>query len=440
MTSHSRKKRECGKPKRACLHTLGCRLNQAETAIIEDELRTRGYDVVAFGEPADLAIINTCTVTREADAKARQAIRGFVRANPHAFTAVIGCYSQMGYDAIAAIEGVDLIVGNQEKLNVLDYVGETKNAVPTVVRGRIERDDFTIDRESAGGVSKRSNLKVQDGCDFMCSFCIIAFARGRARSRALDDLLGEARLLVSRGVKEIVVAGVNIGLYRHDGKDIADVAEALAQIDGLRHVRISSLELKTIPDRLLAMMDDPAHPLVPYVHVPLQSGSDRILKAMKRRYTRKQFVEFVHRAKENVRDVCVGTDIMAGFPGETDGDFDDTLSVLRDAPIDYAHVFKYSEREGTASARLPDKVDPKDVTRRAAMARRLAAIKRRRFYEAHLGRELSVLFEDQQDGLWCGYTENYVRVGVRSSESLENEIRQVRLTRLDGAMALGTLR
>ncbi len=366
--------------KKASLHTLGCRLNQSETAMIVERLEAAGYDIVPFGEPADLGIVNTCTVTAEADAKSRQLIRSFIRKNPGAYTAVIGCYSQMGHKALSEIEGVDLIVGNQEKLNVLDYVAEGKNERPLVVRDRIDRDDFSIEVTGAPGLTRRANLKIQDGCDFMCSFCIIPFARGRARSRDFANLLEEARRMAARGVKEAVLTGVNIGTYRHGDHGIVEVVDGLNAVDGLVRIRISSIEPTTIPEALFERMADPGHALVPYLHIPLQSGSNHVLSLMKRRYTREEFLEFIERADRAVPDLCLGTDILVGTPGETEADFNETCSVLEDSPLTYAHVFKYSERPGTAACRYDDKVDPAEKNRRSARIRRLSALKRHAFY------------------------------------------------------------
>jgi threonylcarbamoyladenosine tRNA methylthiotransferase MtaB len=425
--------------KRASLHTLGCRLNQSETAMIIERLQEAGYDIVPFGEPADLGIINTCTVTAEADAKSRQLLRSFIRKNPSAYTAVIGCYSQIGYKTLAEIEGVDLIVGNQEKLNVLDYVAEGKNDTPLVVRDRIEREDFAIDVTGAVGTTRRANLKIQDGCDFMCSFCVIPFARGRARSRDLDNLLEEACMLAAKGAKEIVITGVNVGTYAHHGADIVDVANRIHEVPGVERIRISSIEPTTIPDALLKLMNDPAHALLPYLHVPLQSGSDRVLGLMKRKYSRQEFIDFLHHAENSVNDLCLGTDILIGTPGETEEDFEDTCILLEDSPLCYAHVFKYSERPGTAAQRLPNPVDAQDKNRRSARIRRLAARKRTNFHARYIGRTAHVLFEQEEGGLWTGYTENYIRVAVRSDKRLENEIHSVHLEQVCGDIVLGAL-
>lgn len=423
--------------KRASVHTLGCRLNQSESAILTEQLHAAGYDVVPFGEPADLGIINTCTVTGEADSKSRQLVRSFIRKNPDAYTAVIGCYSQMGHKALSAIEGVDLIVGNQEKLNVLAYVAQGKNDAPLVVRDRIERDDFTIEIVGETDTARRANLKIQDGCDFMCSFCIIPFARGRARSREWNNLIDEATQLIARGAKELVLTGVNVGTYDHQQKNILDVIDALNEICGIARIRISSIEPTTIPTELFHRMNDSAHALVPYLHIPLQSGSNAVLSAMKRRYTREDYIEFVKLAQDSVPGICIGTDILVGMPGESEEDFAQTASLLAYAPIHYSHVFPYSERTGTPATRMADKIDPQTKALRAARIRQISAQKRRAFYENHLGLEVEVLFEHQENGAWLGYTGNYVRVAVRSSEYLENELRTVRIDEIVGDYAMG---
>jgi threonylcarbamoyladenosine tRNA methylthiotransferase MtaB len=429
---------------KASIHTLGCRLNQYETALIEDRLREAGYALVPFGGPADLGIVNTCTVTREADAKCRQAVRSFIRRNPRAYMAVIGCYSQLGYKALAEIKGVDLILGTQEKLDVLEYVALGKNESPLIVRNRIQRDDFAIQPASDAAVTRRTNLKIQDGCNFMCSYCAIPFARGRSRSREMDNLVDEACTMVRRGARELILTGVNLGCYNHEGDTIIEVVARLNAIEGLTRIRISSIEPTTIPEDLFAMMDDPEHALVPYLHIPLQSGSNRILKAMKRKYTAEEFLEFVRLADRSVGDLCIGTDVMVGFPGESDEDFEGTVRLLEEGPVAYAHVFKYSEREGAASARIPGKVDPKVMSARSARLRRLAGRKRKRFFERHLGTSMEVLFEqeevfskEEEAGYWSGYTGNYMRVLARSQYGLKNEIRSVKLRKISGDFVLG---
>lgn len=424
---------------RASVHTLGCRLNQSETALIVERLRSAGYEIVPFGAPADLGILNTCTVTREADAKSRQLIRSFVRKNPEAYTAVIGCYSQVGYQALAEIEGIDLIIGSQDKLHVLEYVAQGKNERPLIVRDQIQRDDFSIEFAGDTPVDKRANLKIQDGCNFVCSYCIIPSARGRSRSRDLDNLLDEARSLVRRGAKELVLTGVNIGDYSFEGQTVFDVVQRLDEISGLERIRISSIEPTTIPEALFARMNDPDHALTPHLHIPLQSGSDRVLALMKRRYTRAEFLDFIEAAARAVPGLCIGTDVMVGMPGERDEDFEETVDLLARAPVAYAHVFKYSERDGAPSARFPDKVSPDVVARRSARLRRLSAEKRNAFYEGFLGGVAEVLFEQKEGGNWSGYTGNYIRVLARSTECIRNVSRPVRLERISGDAVIGTV-
>jgi threonylcarbamoyladenosine tRNA methylthiotransferase MtaB len=426
--------------KRAALHTLGCRLNQSETNLLAEKLQAAGYDLVPFDAPADLAIVNTCTVTQEADAKSRKLVRQFLRRNPEAFTAVIGCYAQTGAEALAQIEGIDLIVGNQEKLNVLDHVRAQKNATPLIVRDKMDRDDFSIDfagdREA---LTTRPNLKVQDGCDFMCSFCIIPFARGRARSRNMENLLDEARSLVERGGRELVLTGVNIGTYAFDGQGILDVVDRLNEIDGLDRIRISSIEPTTIPEALFERMNDPDHALTPYLHIPLQAGSDSVLAAMRRKYTRDEFLEFVQRAHECVRDICIGTDILVGFPGETEEDFEATCDALWRSPLVYAHVFKYSEREGTASLRIREKVSPQAMSERSARLRHISAEKRRMFEEHFLGCAVEVLFEQEDQGYWSGHTANFIKVAVASPQPLHNQLSRVVLEQRRDGQVYGVL-
>ncbi len=421
-------------PPRATLHTLGCRLNQSETALLEERLRSEGYQLVPFGEPADLAIVNTCTVTREADAKSRQAVRQFIRANPQAYTAVIGCYAQMGPESIASIPGVDLVIGTQEKLNVLDYVRQGKQPAPLIVRDKIERDDFDVPFvNEASPLSRRVNLKVQDGCDFMCSFCIIPFARGRARSRTLANLLDEARSLVERGAIELVLTGVNIGTYQLDGTTIVEIVDALDALPELRRIRISSIEPTTIPESLLDRMADPGHKLLPYLHIPLQSGANRTLAAMRRRYTREEYLDFVFRAHERVPGIGIGTDILVGFPGETDADFDDTCDLLWRSPLFYAHVFRYSEREGAASTRMPNKIAPYVMADRSQRLRELSNAKTHMFQEHHLGKPVEVLLEMQEpNGQWSGYTPSYLRIRTHREGNWRNRMAILTPTNIEG--------
>ena len=425
---------------KAALHTLGCRLNQSETNHIRDQLLEQGYTIVPFEEEADLAIINTCTVTRLADSKSRTAIRHFTRRNPEAITAVIGCYSQMGYKEISQIEGVDLIIGNQEKHNVLDYLGDTKNEKPVIIRDKIDRDDFSISLVGDLPFTQRANLKIQDGCDFMCTFCIIPFARGRARSRDFENLMEDARSLVSRGVRELILTGVNLGTYDHSDRTIVDITDALNELPGLSRIRISSIEPTTIPAELFSRMADTEHVLLPYLHIPLQAGSDSILNAMRRKYTLDEFLDFIHLAEESVHDLCIGTDILVGFPGETPELFEKTCQTFLDGPFAYCHVFTYSEREGTPSTKMDNVVPVRERKNRSAHLRRLSAKKRHDYFEQHLGRTYPVLFENLSEGTFPGYTPNYIRTIIpENGENLTNRLGLVRLDTISADFVEGTL-
>lgn len=426
--------------RRATIVTLGCRLNQAESALLHDRLQAAGYTVVADGEPADLGIINTCTVTGEADAKSRKAIRAFVRQNPEAFVAVIGCMSQLHARLVAGIEGVDLVLGNADKLDVLEHVAPHKNAAPVILCNGLPDGDFTIPPHGGSvGPTRRANLKIQEGCNGVCSYCIVPRARGKPRSRHMDNLLAEAEMLVGRGVREIVLTGINVGLYAHDTHTILDVIDRLDAVPGLARVRISSIELSTIPEGLLERMADPAHALVPFLHIPLQSGCDKTLAAMRRTYTAAEFRRFIDKARATDEQLCIGADVIVGFPGETDDDFEETVGFVLDSPIDYAHVFKFSARPDTPAARMPGRIDSRMINRRGLRMREISVQKRAAFHRRHAGRTLDVLFEIESRGRWLGYTPNYIRVAVSSPLDLENIIAPVTLRESRGETMTGVL-
>ena len=416
--------------KTASVTTIGCRLNQSESLLIKDKLMQSGYTVVRDHEAADLCIINTCTVTDRADSKCRAMIRGKIRKNPESVIVVAGCYSQMGYKHISEIPGVDVIIGNQQKLDILNYVDGKKNERPLIVRDKIDKDDFKIEFVGDIPYNKRANLKVQDGCDFFCSFCIIPHARGRARSREFGNMLEEANALAGRGVKELVLTGVNIGTYRWEQKTILDIVDALSGVDGINRLRISSIEPTTIPTELFDRMNDAGHALLPFLHIPLQSGSDRILTAMARKYTVQEYFDFLELAHSTVKDVYLGTDLMVGFPGETEEDFQESCQRFLDSPLAFAHVFTYSERKGTPAKRSTEHIDMNERNRRSLHLRRLSEKKKYDFFSDHLGREMDVLFEDPKPSLWTGLTDNYVRVCVSKDSvphDLTNRLARVRL-------------
>lgn len=424
--------------KTASLYTLGCRLNQAETHLLGEQLRAAGYELVPFGEPAQLGVIHTCTVTGEADSKSRKAIRAFIRRNPKAFVAVLGCYSQLAAEAIAAIEGVDLILGTEEKMRLASYLRDEKNGAPVVAVAPPRRGDFTLAVSGGEPVTRRANLKIQDGCACGCSYCVVPLARGGPRSRDIDNLIEEARGLVDRGAKEIVLTGVNVGAYESRGIRLPGMIERLCMIAGLARIRIGSIEVTQTGGALLEWMGDPAHPLMPFLHVPLQSGSDAVLRRMNRPYTAAEFRVFLELAAQTP-GLCVGTDVLVGFPGESAADFDATCHLIRDTCIAYTHVFKFSPRPGTAAACFEERVDARIAHERSVEVQRIGETKHRDFLQRNIGKTLPVLFESIEDGCWQGYTPNYIRAAVAFAGDLTNVIRPAVLEEIRGAVVFGRI-
>ncbi len=429
-----------GRP-RASLHTLGCRLNQAETALLADRLQKDGYQIVDYGRPTDLLVLNTCSVTDEAERMCRYEIRRTLRHSPQAFVAVTGCYAQTGVEALQEVPGIDLIVGNRHKMSLPAHVPSPsalkKQPSPSLLHTKtLDRDDFVLD--GAGDYdSKRANLKIQDGCNFMCSFCLIPFARGHERSRRMDDTVREAEALVARGHRELVLTGVNIGRYAQDGSSLLDLIQHLEQITGLERIRISSIEPTTVPDDLLEYMAASTK-LCRHLHLPLQSGDDKILRAMNRRYSVRDYAEFVEQAMRTVPDLGLGTDVLVGFPGEGDAQFANTLAAATDLPFSYLHVFSYSKRPGTAAARMADAVPPATVKTRSQTLAELSRAKRMGFYQRYVGSTVDVLFETKDDtGRWTGLTSNYMRVGVTADNDLTNSLRRVAIEGTMDGLAVG---
>ena len=417
---------------RVSFHTLGCRLNQAESSTLANSFRQQRYQIVPFTEAADVCVINTCTVTEHGDAKNRQAIRAAYRKNPGVCIAVVGCYSQVAAEALQRMEGVKLVVGNARKLDLAHYVEEARHSqTPRVINPKIPRGAFREPVFPHHRLSTRSYLKIQDGCDFMCSFCIIPFSRGRGRSRRFENLLENAQAFIEAGTREIVLTGVNVGTYEDFPHGLLEVIDALQQQPKLARIRISSIEPTTVPGAILERMADPAHKLVPFLHLPLQSGSDTILGRMKRRYCRESYREEVLKAIARVPELCLGTDVMVGFPGESDDDFEQTFQLLASLPLAYFHVFPFSERKGTPALRLQCKIQPDVKKRRGAVLRELSLQKRTAFYESFIGATRPVLFETPNDlGEISGYTDNYIKVVISppSPAELQNRILPVFFT------------
>lgn len=415
---------------RASFHTLGCRLNNAETALIAERFRVAGYDIVEHGRPVDVAVINTCSVTERADARCRNEIRKIRRRSPDAVVCAVGCYSQADTNTVAAITGVDLVVGTDRKYELVDLVHHHVANGGTAVHISVRPDASLIEYPAAGYYphQTRANIKIQDGCDFCCAFCLLPRIRGAAYSRPLADVVAEGRELARRGHKEIVISGVNIGTYRDGDATIATVARELAGIPGVARVRVSSIEPTTVGDDLLEWMaTDPK--ACRHLHLPLQAGDDKVLGRMKRVYTVCEYARFVERAKTLMPDLGLGTDIIAGHPGEGEAEFDGSVRLIEELPFSYLHVFSYSDRPRTAAVYADEKNPPQVVRERSDILHKLAQHKKQTFFAEHVGRTVDVLFETvDSDGWRKGFTGSYLRVGVPPELVGENELTEVTIT------------
>ncbi len=425
--------------KRISFYTFGCRLNQSETASIQNSFDQSGYQVVGFDEPSDIVVINTCTVTEGGDADTRFLVHKVNRLNPGARIALVGCQAQIQKEQLASLPNVRWIIGNARKMDLVSVFNEfPKPLTAQVVAPAIEREPFSMPIASVDHEHTRANIKVQDGCDFFCTFCEIPYARGRARSRVYEDIFKEASALVAAGHKELVLTGINIGTYSDQDKTLMDIIKKLEDLEGLARVRISSIEPTTISKEIFNYMNE-GHNLCRYLHIPLQSGDDEILQEMKRKYSVGEFSDFVRQAAAQVEQICIGTDVIVGFPEESEAHFDRTADLLRDLPIHYFHVFSYSPRH-IAKSRLMETMPIEVIQKRSQILRELSQRKRRIFHESLLGSIQQVLFEHPKgDGWQNGLTDNYVRVKVKSPHDLFNQILPVRLKHIDGQIIVGEL-
>lgn len=424
--------------KKVAYYTLGCKLNYSETSTIARDLEQEGFEKVPFGQPADLYVINTCSVTDNADKKCRQVVRQAQRINPDAFVAVVGCYAQLQPEEIAAIPGVDLVLGASEKFRLSDYLDTLeKNAVGQVHSCEIGQADFYVGSYAIGDRT-RAFLKVQDGCDYKCTYCTIPLARGISRSDTLANVLGNAREIAGQGIREIVLTGVNIGDYgkgefgnkKHE-HTFLELVQALDAIQGIARYRISSIEPNLLRNEIIDFVAG-SRRFVPHFHIPLQSGSNAILKQMRRRYLRELYTERVGRIRQAMPHACIGVDVIVGFPGETEAHFLETYDFLHGLDISYLHVFTYSERPDTPAAGMAGVVPPQERNRRSRMLRSLSEKKRRAFYRSQLGRRCTVLFEgENKKGYIHGFTENYVKVKAPWDPALVGTVHEVRLTAID---------
>jgi threonylcarbamoyladenosine tRNA methylthiotransferase MtaB len=415
--------------KRIAYHTLGCKLNFAETSTISRSFPEDKYERVSPGEKADIYIINTCSVTDAADKKCRQVIKKFIHQSPEAFIAVVGCYAQLKPQEISSIPGVDLILGTNEKFDLAEYIaGYKKTSTPEIHSCDPESSDRFSPSYSMGDRT-RSFLKVQDGCDYGCAYCTIPMARGRSRNPGIIALTEEAKKIAEKGIKEIVLTGVNIGDFgKSTGESFIDLLRALAETDGIERIRLSSVEPNLISDDLIDMVAE-NRKLLPHFHIPLQSGNDKILGLMKRRYKTGHFALRVEKIKKMIPMAGIGADVIVGFPGETESDFRETYSFIEMMPLSYLHVFSYSQRPGTAAVSMPGAVSHSEKETRSKSLTSLSESKHMYFSRMNIGEVSEVLFEKtKSDGLVTGFTGNYLRVEHPWKSKLAGKVAKVRIT------------
>ncbi len=412
--------------KKVAFYTLGCKLNYSETSSIGRLFKDAGYDTTAFNSRADVYVINTCSVTDNADKKCRKVVKEALKHSPNAYITIVGCYAQLKPKEIAEIPGVDMVLGAAEKFNIIEHINDlTKQEKTIVYNGPIDETNQFVSAYSIGDRT-RTFLKVQDGCDYSCTFCTIPLARGGSRSGKIEDIVRQAEEIAASGVKEIVFSGVNIGDFGiRDGKRedrFLDLVQALDEVEGIDRIRISSIEPNLLSNDIIEFVAQSKR-FVPHFHMPLQSGSNKILGLMRRRYKRELYTERVAFIKSLMPNCCIGVDVIVGFPGETREDFIDTYNFLNDLDISYLHVFTYSERENTIAAQMDGAVPGAQRSDRSKMLHILSETKRRAFYESQLGETGDVLFEaDEKDGYMHGFSKNYVKVRTLYDPLLVNEV------------------
>ena len=425
--------------KRVAFHTLGCKLNFSETATISRDFIRHGFEKVDYRDEADIYVLNTCSVTENADRKARKLIRQAKRRNPNSSIAVIGCYAQLKPETIAEIDGVDLVLGAEEKFNLLNHLDTLDlNNGTRVIKSDINHV-HTFTSSYSSGERTRSFLKVQDGCDYTCSFCTIPFARGKSRSDTIANTMKVAQEVAATDAREIVLTGVNIGDFgKGTTETFFDLIQELDQLEGISRIRISSIEPNLLTDEMIEFCAA-SQKFMPHFHVPLQSGSDKILGAMRRRYKRTLYENSVAKIKQCIPDACIGVDVIVGFPGETDDDFLDTYNFLNELDISYLHVFTYSERPNTDALEIGAVVSKGDRAYRSKMLHILSDKKRRFFHEQFIGQERPVLFESVKNGKIMGHTDNYIQVQVNGEIDFINTINNILLSENNDMIVNGIL-
>ena len=420
--------------KKVAFYTLGCKLNFSETSTISRLFEDAGFAKVEFEEKPDIYVINTCSVTENADKKCKQLVKKALKVNPDAFVAIIGCFAQLKPVEIGQIPGVDLVLGANEKFNILEHLEkiDQKNEVATVDFDNIKNTKEFIPAFSYGDRT-RSFLKVQDGCDYFCTFCTIPLARGKSRNATIASTISEAEKIAEMDIKEVVITGVNIGDFGQGSEEnFYGLVKELDKIEGIDRYRISSIEPNLLSNEIIQFTLGESKHFVPHFHIPLQSGSNRVLQTMRRKYLKELYAERVQHIKSLRPDCCIGVDVIIGFPGETDEEFMETVDFIKDIDVSYLHVFTYSERVNTGATKLGDSVPMAVRRERSKMLHILSDKKKRAFYEQNIGSTRTVLFENEEDnGMITGFTENYVKVKIAFDPALSNSFQTVRLTEID---------
>lgn len=428
--------------KKAAFFTLGCKLNFSETSTIAGSFKEVGFERVEFDEKADVYVINTCSVTNQGDKESRNIIRRAVKKNPDAMVIVVGCYSQLKPEEVGHIEGVDLVLGTQEKFHIPAYLGELTKRETTEIKTTRLADIKSYHKAFSWGDRTRSFLKIQDGCDYYCSFCTIPYARGKSRNDTIQNTVEQAAKAVEKGFKEVVLTGVNIGDFgKSTEENFLELLKALEKVDGLQRLRLGSIEPNLLKDEIIQLVAQ-SKVIMPHFHLPLQSGSDEILSLMKRKYSTELFARRVQRIREIVPYAFIGVDVIAGTNGETDALFEESYNFINSLEISQLHAFTYSERSGTQALKIPWKVDPAERKSRTQRYLNLSEKKLRAFYEKHLSTTQTVLFEAQSDSeTMTGFTENYIKVETDFCEGFDNQLKTVELKSVlpNGNMAIDIL-
>jgi threonylcarbamoyladenosine tRNA methylthiotransferase MtaB len=418
--------------KRVAFYTLGCKLNFSETSTIGRSMDPDKFTRVDFEEKADIYIINTCSVTEAADKKCRQVIKKSIKKAPDAYIIVVGCYAQLKPEELTSIPGVDLVLGINERFDISSYIDRVESGFDNIIQSCDNPDSGGFSSSYSLGDRTRSFLKVQDGCDYPCSYCTIPKARGKSKNQSINDCVSDAEEIARYGVKEIVITGVNIGDFgKSTGEDFHSLLKELIKVKGIERYRISSIEPNLLTDEIISLVERESK-IVPHFHIPLQSGSNRILGLMKRRYKREVFADRVKAIRKKMPDAAIGADVIVGFPGETDKDFNDTLKFLRPYDLSYLHAFSFSARPDTPAAGLPGQIKTEVKHLRSKSLQQLSENKKLEFYKKSTGKSYNVLWEkSQENGLIYGFTENYIRVVCRSESATQGKISSVRLKEID---------